>query len=120
MKKLLDEGLPKNEIAKLQALVGAVQARLNAKTDSERIEAAKQVRIAESEAIESVMKARAPVDIAQAKAAAEIARAEAPVKEAEAEAAVKIIKTIAAAQSQQEMIKSAATVASLGILSVTE
>ena len=55
------------DIAKLQALVGAVQAQLDAKTDSERIEAAKHVRIAEAEAVASIMKARAPVDIAQAK-----------------------------------------------------
>ena len=60
------------------------------------------------------------LSIAEAEAAAEIAKVEAPVKVAEAKAGVEIIKTMAKASTEQEMIKSAATVAALGILSGTE
>ena len=97
-----------------------MQAKINAKTASERIEAAERVRIAEAQAIQAITHARVPVEIAEAEAAAEIAKVEAPVKVAEAKAAVEIIKTMAKASTEQEMIKSAATVAALGILSGTE
>lgn len=80
----------------------------------------KQVRIAEAAAVEAVMKARAPVDTAKAKAAAEIATAEAPVKEIGAKAAVEVIKAITQANTEQELIKNAATIAAVGIMSMTQ
>ena len=80
----------------------------------------KQVRIAGAAAVEGVMKARAPVDTAKAKAAAEIAKAEAPVKEVEAKAALEVIKAITQANTEQELIKNATTVASVGIMSMTQ
>ncbi len=80
------------EQAHMQVLIGAVQMRLESKTQSEEIEAIKQVEIA---------KTIASAYIAQTEGVARI----------EAEAAVAIVDRISQVKSQQELLKYAATVA---------
>ena len=75
----------------MQALVGAVQMRLESQTKSEEIEAIKQI------------------EIAKTMASTEIARFE--TAHAQAEAAIAIVDRISRANNQQELIKYAATVA---------
>ena len=76
----------------MQALIGAVQMRLDRKTKSEEIEAIKQIEIA---------KTIASAQIAQTEGVARI----------KAEAAVAIVDRISQVKSQQELLKYAATVA---------
>ena len=80
------------EQTRMQALIGAVQMGLDSKTQSEKIEAIKQIKIA---------KTIASTQIAQTEGVARI----------EAEAAVAIVNRISQVKSQQELLKYAATVA---------
>ena len=80
------------EKAKMQALIGAVQMRLDSQTQSDKIEAAKQIEIA---------KTIASVEIARVEGTARI----------ETEAAIAIVDRISRAKTEQELIEYAATVA---------
>ena len=75
----------------MQALIGAVQMRLDSQTKSEEIEASKQIEIA---------KTIASAQIAQTEGVARI----------EAEAAMAIVDRISQVKSQQELLRYAATV----------
>ncbi len=79
--------------AKLQALIGAVRMRLEANSSSERIEAEKQVKIAEAAASTGIPKA-----------------------EVSADGMVKIVSAMAQAETEQQLIRFAATVAAIRIL----
>ena len=79
------------EQARMQALIGAVQMRLDSQTKSEEIEALRQV------------------ELAKTITSAETTRFE--TARAEAEAAIAIVDRISRAKTEQELIKYAATVA---------